>query len=202
MAQEERTHQGCLFLPRVVFGMFFPRVFLRLPAFQTSTTAETQHHVSSPCEDTHNLISHKYCLSFEMLLVLSVVHQRSTCAVEASSGKPLWVYRVLHTCKATKPLLKSPPWDSGACILTGAALLLLYTTLEWDVSHIVPKDEEAVGIMFAVFSPCSVPCFPVAQHATTAETLHPVALHYVEEASLGQISGTDRSTRGPGGEGL
>ena len=53
-----------LLLPRVVFGMFFPRVFLGLPAFQTSTTAETQHHVSSPCEDTHNLISHKYCLNF------------------------------------------------------------------------------------------------------------------------------------------
>lgn len=49
-----------LFLPRVVFGMFFPRVFLRLPAFQTSTTAETQHPVSCACKDTHTLNLHAF----------------------------------------------------------------------------------------------------------------------------------------------
>lgn len=47
--EEERSW---LLLPWVVFGMFFPRVFLRLPAFQASTTAETQHLVSRPCKDT------------------------------------------------------------------------------------------------------------------------------------------------------
>lgn len=130
-----------------------------------------------------------------------VRHQCSTCAVEASSGKTLMVNRVLDNGKATKPLLKTPHRNS-ICMSSTAAFLLLCTPLEWDVAHIVPEDEEAVGKMFGMFSPRGVPCFPAAQHATTTEALHPVALPYVVEAGLGQISGSHRSSRGPRREGL
>lgn len=87
-------------------------------------------------------------------------------------------------------------------MLSAAALLHLHIPLVWDVAHIVPQDEEAVGVMFGMFSPGGVPCFPATQYATTVETLHPVALPHVEEAGLGQVSGSHGSSRGPRREGL
>ncbi len=194
--QKEKNGWSWLFLPRVVFGMFFPRVFPRLPAFQTSTTAETQHLVSCACKDTHSLnllafiamikylIKYWITQSFEIAqcffspktMFPLVRHLCSTCAVQASSGKPLVVYRVPDTCKATKPLLKTPHRDMRVCIACTAELLLFCTSLERDVAHIVPEDEEAVGKMVGMFPPGVVPCFPATQHATTAETLHLVSL--------------------------
>lgn len=104
-----------------------------------------------------------------------VRYQCSTCAVEASSGKPLRVYRVLDTCKATKPLLKTSHSDMSFC-MPPIVRLLLHIALEWDVAHIVPEDEEAVGEMFGVFSPGRVSRLPAGQHATTAKTLHLITL--------------------------
>lgn len=83
----------------------------------------------------------------------------------------------------------------------GSAVLLLCVPHERDVAHVVAKDKEAVGIMSVVLSPGGVSCFPVAQHAGAAETLHPVRLPLVVEAGLGQSSGSDGSSGGPRGEG-
>lgn len=85
--------------------------------------------------------------------------------------------------------------------LLSTATLLLYTPLEWDVAHIVPKYEEAVWKMSGVLSPGGVPYFPATQYATTAKTLHLVALSPVVETSLGQISGSHRGSRRPRREG-
>lgn len=111
------------------------------------------------------------------------------------------INRMLDTCKTTEPLLKSAHRDLSVSMSSTAALLLC-TALERDVAHIVPQDEEAVGKMFGMFSPGSVPCFPATQHATTAETLHPVTLPKVVEASFGQILGSNRCSGWPRGEGL
>lgn len=127
----------------------------------------------------------------------------STCAVEASSGKPLMVNRVLDIGKTMKPLLKAAHRDVRVSVLAiAAAILVLCTPQERYIAHIVSKDEEAVGKMFRMFSPGSVPRFPAGQHATTAETLYPVALPQVVEASLSQIAGCYRCSRRPGRKGL
>ena len=143
-----------------------------------------------------------------MLLYLSLVPifpfthpSGSTCAVEAGSGESVVIDRVLDTCKTTKPLLKAAHRDASVLGLSTAPFLL-YTPLEWDVAHIVAKDEVAAGIMFGMLSPGSVLWFPATQHATTAETLHPVTLPQVEEAGLGQILGSHWCRRGPRREGL
>lgn len=128
-----------------------------------------------------------------------------TNAVEAGSCEPFWANRVLNTIKAVEPLLKTLHRSTRTRLCrpaaAAAALLLLRVLHEWDVAHIVAKDEEAVGIMSVVLSPGSISCFPLTQYAAAAKTLHPVRLPQVVQAGFSQISGSNGSSGGPTREG-
>lgn len=126
-----------------------------------------------------------------------------TCAVEASSGQSLMVNGMLDTYKAAQPLLKALHGDTRAWTLSALPLApLLCASLGWDVAHVMPQDEEAVGEVFGMFSPSRVSSLPAPQHASTAEALHPVALPQRVKACLGQISRSHWDSGGPRDEGL
>lgn len=124
-----------------------------------------------------------------------------TCAVEASSGQPLTVDRMLDPRITVQSLLKTPHRDSLLLLLLLLVLLvlllLLGTSLGWQVAHVVAEDKETVGHVFGVFPPGRVPELPAGQHAAAAEALHPVALPQVEEARLRQGAGPHGAAGGP-----
>lgn len=136
-------------------------------------------------------------------MALASKHRRRTFTVEASSRKPLRVYRVLDISKASQPFLKGHHVDTSTFRLPDSVLLLLLSrSLQRYVANVVPQDEKAGGEMFVVFSPGRVPDVPVGQYAPAAETLNLVVLTQVVEARLGQISRSHWYYQGPRGEGL